>query len=72
MKTGNKILLGYFLFVLMNVALGWVAFFKYQSIPDTLLTLVLGVGGIVDVMTAAVAITKEWNKRKTTKKKDDE
>lgn len=67
MKTGNKILLGYFIFIMMNVALAWVAFFNFQSTPDTLLTLVLGVGGVVDVMTAAVAITKEIGNKRHTK-----
>lgn len=72
MKTGNKILLFYALFAIMNVILAWVAFFFYQQVPDTLLTLVLGVGGLVDVMTAAVAITKVWNKSVKKKKEAKE
>lgn len=72
MKTGNKILLFYAVFAIMNVALAWVAFFFYQQVPDTLLTLVLGVGGLVDVMTAAVAITKVWNKSVKKKKEAKE
>lgn len=72
MKTGNKILLFYALFAIMNVILAWVAFFLYQQVPDTLLTLVLGVGGLVDVMTAAVAITKIWNKNAKKKKEAKE
>ena len=79
MRTGSKILLGYFVFILMNVILAWGAFFSNQSTPDTLLTLVLGIGGVVDVMTALVVVTKELigsgfiknkNKKTTNTKKE--
>ena len=53
----------YGIFLLLNVALAWLAFFRKDSTPDTLLTLVLGVGGLVDVMSAVITLTEKRNER---------
>lgn len=66
MKTRNIILIVAGAFVGLNVLLGWIAFFVYQTTPDTLLTLCLSVGGVEGVLTAVIAIADKKNKSEQT------
>lgn len=58
MKTRNKILLATAVFVALFIITMIVIFCTNGSVPDTLITCTLGVGGVVDVMTAIVACKK--------------
>lgn len=55
MKTRNKILLATAIYLLVFSIAMIVIFCCKGSVPDTLITYTLGVGGVVDVMTTVVA-----------------
>ena len=56
MKTRNKILLATAVYLLVFSFAMVVIFCCKGSVPDTLITCTLGVGGVVDVMTAVVTV----------------
>lgn len=64
MKTRNKILIIVSIFLLVFIIAMTVIFCVKGSVPDTLIEKVLGVGGVVDVMTAAITIADKVLKRK--------
>ena len=64
MKTRNKILIIVSIFLLVFIIAMTVIFCVKGSVPDTLIEKVLGVGGVVDVMTAAIAIADKVFERK--------
>ena len=64
MKTRNKILIIVSIFLLVFIIAMTVIFCVKGSVPDTLIDKVLGVGGVVDVMTAAIAIADKVFERK--------
>lgn len=64
MKTRNKILIIVSIFLLVFIIAMTVIFCVKGSVPDTLIDKVLGVGGVVDVMTAAITIADKVLKRK--------
>ena len=55
MKTRNKILLAAAVYLLIFSVAMTVIFCVKGAVPDTLVTCTLGVGGVVDVMSAVVA-----------------
>ena len=55
MKTRNKILLATAIYLLVFSIAMIVIFCCKGSVPDTLITCTLGVGGVVDVMTTVGA-----------------
>lgn len=64
MKTRNKILIIVSVFLLVFIIAMTVIFCVKGSVPDTLIDKVLGVGGVVDVMTAAITIADKVLERK--------
>lgn len=64
MKTRNKILIIVSIFLLVFIIAMTVIFCVKGSVPDTLIEKVLGVGGVVDVMTATITIADKVLKRK--------
>lgn len=64
MKTRNKILIIVSIFLLVFIIAMTVIFCVKGSVPDTLIEKVLGVGGVVDVMTAAITIADKVLERK--------
>lgn len=63
-KTRNKILIIVSIFLLVFIIAMIIIFCVKGSVPDTLIDKVLGVGGIIDVMTAAIAIADKVLERK--------
>lgn len=64
MKTRNKILIIVSIFLLVFIIAMTVIFCVKGSVPDTLIEKVLGVGGVVDVMTAVIAVADMVLERK--------
>lgn len=64
MKTRNKILIIVSIFLLVFIIAMTVIFCVKGSVPDTLIDKVLGVGGVVDIMTAAITIADKVLERK--------
>ena len=56
MKTRNKILIIVSIFLLVFIVAMVIIFCVKGTVPDTLIEKVLGVGGVVDVMTAAITV----------------
>lgn len=63
-KTRNKILIIVSIFLLVFIIAMTVIFCVKGSVPDTLIEKVLGVGGVVDIMTAAITIADKVLERK--------
>lgn len=63
-KTRNKILIIVSIFLLVFIIAMIIIFCVKGTVPDTLIEKVLGVGGVVDVMTAAIAIADKVFERK--------
>ena len=64
MKTRNKILIIVSVFLLVFIIAMTIIFCVKGSVPDTLIDKVLGVGGVVDIMTAAITIADKVLERK--------
>ena len=64
MKTRNKILIIVSVFLLVFIIAMTIIFCVKGSVPDTLIDKVLGVGGVVDIMTAAITIADKVFERK--------
>ena len=64
MKTRNKILIIVSIFLLVFIIAMTIIFCVKGAVPDTLIEKVLGVGGVVDVMTAAITVADMVLKRK--------
>lgn len=58
MKTSNKVLLVLGVFILAFVIAMIVTFWKFQSVPDTLITYTLGAGGLEALALAAIKVSK--------------
>ena len=56
MRTRNKILLATAIYLLVFSIAMIVIFCCKGSVPDTLISCTLGVGGVVDVMTTVVTL----------------
>ena len=64
MKTRNKILIIVSIFLLVFIIAMTIIFCVKGTVPDTLIDKVLGVGGVVDIMTAAITIADKVLERK--------
>lgn len=64
-KTLNIILLCLGVFVLAFVIAMIVIFCIYGSVPDTLIQMVLGAGGLEALLTATITISKLWRNKDT-------
>ena len=64
MKTRNKILIIVSVFLLVFIIAMTIIFCVKGSVPDTLIDKVLGVGGVVDIMTAVIAVADMVLERK--------
>lgn len=58
MKTSNRVLLVLGVFVLAFIIAMIVTFWKFQSVPDTLITYTLGAGGLEALALAAIKVSK--------------
>jgi len=68
MKTLNKILIIVAVFLFLFIGTMCYFFYKFQAVPDTLVTCVLGTGTAELIVSALIEITK---KRCDTKEKED-
>lgn len=57
-NTANTILLAIAIFILLFIVVMIVTYWKYQSVPDTLIQYTLGAGGIECLLLAGIQITK--------------
>lgn len=57
-KTSNRVLLVLGVFVLAFIIAMIVTFWKFQSVPDTLITYTLGAGGLEALALAAIKVSK--------------
>ena len=64
MKTRNKILIIVSIFLLVFIIAMIIIFCVKGTVPDTLIEKVLGVSGVVDVMTAAITVADMVLERK--------
>ena len=64
MKTRNKILIIVSIFLLVFIIDMTIIFCVTGIVPDTLIEKVLGVGGVVDVMTATITVADMVLERK--------
>lgn len=60
-NTLTKILYTVGLFLSLFIVVMIITFWKYQSVPDTLIVAVLGAGGIQSIACAFITI-KNWKK----------
>lgn len=58
MKTSNVVLLVLGVFILAFIIAMIVTFWKFQSVPDTLITYTLGAGGLEALALAAIKVSK--------------
>lgn len=58
MKTSNRVLFVLGVFVLAFIIAMIVTFWKFQSVPDTLITYTLGAGGLEALALAAIKVSK--------------
>lgn len=71
MKTANKVLTLLGSFVLAFVVAMIVTYWRFQSVPDTLIQYTLGAGGIEALALAGIKISKTWS-GKTAESEDTE
>lgn len=64
MKTANKVLILLGSFVLAFVVAMIVTYWRFQSVPDTLIQYTLGAGGIEALALAGIKISKTWSGKK--------
>lgn len=57
-KTSNRVLLAMGIFALVFIALMVVTYWRFQSVPDTLIQYTLGAGGIESLALAFIKIAK--------------
>lgn len=64
LKTRNKILVITAAFVVLFIFMMQLDFMIWQSIPDTLCTCVLSVGGVVEAITGGMSIAEIFKHEK--------
>lgn len=57
-NTANTILLAIAIFILLFIVAMIVTYWRYQSVPDTLIQYTLGAGGVECLLLAGIKITK--------------
>lgn len=65
MKTSNRVLLVLGLFALAFIIAMTVTFWRFQAVPDTLIQMVLGAGGLESAALAAIKVSKVLKGGKT-------
>lgn len=57
-NTANAILLVMAIFIVVFITVMIVTYWRYQSVPDTLIQYTLGAGGIEAVLLAGIKVSK--------------
>ena len=70
MKTANKVLLTLGGFIFGFIAAMIVTYWKFQSVPDTLIQYTLGAGGIEVLALAGIKISKVWSGEDAAERED--
>lgn len=70
MKTSNKVLLAMGIFALVFIALMVVTYWRFQSVPDTLIQYTLGAGGVESLALAFIKIAKTVTGEKSVESED--
>ena len=65
MKTSNRVLLVLGLFALAFIIAMTATFWRFQEVPDTLIQMVLGAGGLESAALAAIKVSKVLKGGKT-------
>ena len=65
MKTSNRVLLVLGLFALAFIIAMTATFWRFQAVPDTLIQMVLGAGGLESAALAAIKVSKVLKGDKT-------
>lgn len=65
MKTSNRVLLVLGLFALAFIIAMTATFWRFQTVPDTLIQMVLGAGGLESAALAAIKVSKVLKGEKT-------
>ena len=65
MKTSNRVLLALGLFALAFIIAMTATFWRFQAVPDTLIQMVLGAGGLESAALAAIKVSKVLKGEKT-------
>lgn len=65
MKTSNIVLLALGIFALAFIIAMIVTFWRFQTVPDTLIQMVLGAGGLESAALAAIKVSKVIRGEKT-------
>ena len=65
MKTSNRVLLVLGLFALAFIIAMTATFWRFQAVPDTLIQMVLGAGGLESTALAAIKVSKVLKGEKT-------
>jgi hypothetical protein len=65
MKTSNRVLLVLGLFALAFIIAMTATFWRFQAVPDTLIQMVLGAGGLESAALAAIKVSKVLKGGKT-------
>ena len=60
MKTRDKVLIVLGLFILSFIFVMIITYWRFQSVPDTLIQYTLGAGGVEAVALAAITISKTF------------
>ena len=70
-KTSNVVLAVLGLFVLTFVVMMIVTFWRFQSVPDTLIQYTLGAGGIEALALASIKVVKVMRGDKTAESEEE-
>ena len=65
MKTSNRVLLVLGIFALAFIVAMTATFWRFQAVPDTLIQMVLGAGGLESAALAAIKVSKVLKGEKT-------
>lgn len=65
MKTSNRVLLVLGIFALAFIIAMTATFWRFQAVPDTLIQMVLGAGGLESAALAAIKVSKVLKGEKT-------
>jgi len=72
MRTRDKILLGLGLFIAGFIVCMIVTYWKFRSVPDTLIQYTLGAGGLEALLLAGITVSKIWKNDKEESEETDD
>ena len=72
MKTSNRVLLVLGLFALAFIIAMTATFWRFQAVPDTLIQMVLGAGGLESAALAAIKVSKVVTGKNAGEREDEE